>query len=231
MLTGPRGSRRRVTNDMISGAVAPPKPMLRGVSHQVACFVSLIAGAVLVAHAPSEGARRSALVYMVCLTMLFGISAAYHLPTWGPRARQWMRRLDHASIFLFIAGTYTPLSLAMLPADRASLLRVVWGGAAAGVFQSILWVTAPKPLIAVIYVVLGWSILPYVGQVHAAVGPWPLAMILGGGVIYSTGALVYARKRPDPVPEVFGYHEVFHALVIAAAVIHFVAVAGIVLRG
>lgn len=220
-----------VTNELVSDEVLLVKPAMRGVSHQVASFLALIAGAVLVARAPSEGGREAALVYMVCLTMLFGISAAYHLPTWKPRARQWMRRFDHAAIFLLIAGTYTPLSVALTPTDRASLLRVVWGGAIAGVLQSVLWVTAPKPLIAVIYVVLGWSILPYIGRVYAAVGFWPLGLILVGGVIYSLGALVYARKRPDPVPSVFGYHEVFHALVIAAAMLHFVAVAGIVLRG
>lgn len=210
---------------------SPPKPLLRGVLHQVASFVALVAGALLVARTPSEDRRQAALVYMVCLTTLFGVSGAYHVPTWTPRARQWMRRLDHAAIFLLIAGTYTPLSIALGPEDGATLRRVVWGGALAGVLQSVLWVTAPKPLIAVIYVILGWSILPYVGRMYAAVGPWPLMLILGGGVLYSLGALVYAKKRPDPVPEVFGYHEVFHALVIGAAICHFAAVAGIVLRG
>lgn len=211
--------------------VAPPKPMLRGILHQVACFVALVAGALLVAKAPSDAQRQAALVYMVCLTTLFGVSGAYHVPTWTPRARQWMRRLDHAAIFLLIAGTYTPLSTALQPEDGDMLRRVVWGGAIAGVIQSVLWVTAPKPLIAVIYVILGWSILPYIGRMYAAAGPWPLALILVGGVAYSTGALVYAKKRPDPMPQVFGYHEVFHTLVIVAAMFHFAAVAGIVLRG
>jgi hemolysin III len=210
---------------------APPKPLLRGVLHQVAGFVALVAGALLVARVSSEGMRDGALVYMVCLTTLFGVSGAYHVPTWTPRARQWMRRLDHAAIFLLIAGTYTPLSMALPVEDGTTLRRVVWGGAIAGVLQSVLWVTAPKPLIAVIYVILGWSILPYVGKMHAAVGPWPLALILVGGVVYSLGALVYARKRPDPMPRVFGYHEVFHTLVIVAAVLHFSAVAIIALRG
>ncbi len=210
---------------------APPKPLLRGVLHQVACFVALVAGALLVARVSSEGMRDGALVYMVCLTTLFGVSGAYHVPTWTPRARQWMRRLDHAAIFLLIAGTYTPLSMALSQQDGATLRRVVWGGAIAGVVQSVLWVTAPKPLIAVIYVILGWSILPYVGKMHGAVGPWPLALILVGGVVYSLGALVYARKRPDPMPRVFGYHEVFHTLVIVAAMLHFSAVALITLRG
>ncbi len=208
---------------------SPVKPRLRGVSHQIAALVALIAGSALVSLTRSPAARDSAIAYTVCLTALFTISAAYHRPTWGPTMRTWMRRLDHAGIFLFIAGTYTPLSLALSADDGATLRAVVWAGALAGVVQSLVWVTAPKPLIAVIYVVLGWSIIPYIGRMYAAVGAWPLALVLGGGVVYSLGALVYAKKRPDPWPAVFGYHEVFHALVITAAVLHFVAVARVVL--
>ncbi len=163
------------------------------------------------------------------LTALLGISAAYHRPTWQPVARMWMRRLDHAAIFLLIAGTYTPLSIALPRSEGFQLRVIVWAGAIAGIVQSLVWVTAPKPLIALIYVVLGWSIIPFVRPMYAATGGWPLAVMLGGGVVYSLGALVYARRRPDPVPAVFGYHEVFHALVIVAATMHFVAVARIVL--
>lgn len=208
---------------------SPAKPRLRGVSHQIAAVVALAAGLTLVTLTKSLAARNSAMVYTACLTALFTISAAYHRPTWGPRMRAWMRRLDHAGIFLFIAGTYTPLCLALSSRDGSTLRAVVWAGAVAGVVQSLVWVTAPKPLIAVIYVVLGWSIIPYIGRMYAAVGAWPLALILGGGVVYSLGALVYAKKRPDPSPAVFGYHEVFHALVITAAVLHFAAVARVVL--
>ncbi len=210
---------------------APVKPLLRGVSHQVACAVALVAGALLTRRAPEGDVRRAVMVYTASLATLFGVSALYHRPTWRPRARQWMRRLDHAAIFVLIAGTYTPLSLALSPEHRATLLSVVWGGALAGVLQSVLWVTAPKPLIAVIYVVLGWSIAPYVGEVRAGVGATPLALILTGGVAYSVGALVYAKKRPDPAPAVFGYHEVFHALVVVAAALHFAAVTVIALGG
>lgn len=209
---------------MTTPSLAPVKPLLRGVSHQIACAVALIAGALLMRQAPTGTVRDAVLVYTASLATLFGVSALYHRPTWQPRARQWMRRLDHAAIFVLIAGTYTPLTLALSPAHRATLLAVVWGGALAGVLQSVLWVTAPKPLIAVLYVVLGWSIAPYFGEVRAGVGRAPLALILVGGVVYSLGALVYAKKRPDPAPAVFGYHEVFHALVIAAAVLHFAAV-------
>jgi hemolysin III len=218
---------------MVEGALPTKplvKPKLRGVSHQIACFVSLIAGSLLVWRCPGEAEKTSAVVYTLSLVTLFGVSAAYHRPTWKPGPRQWMRRLDHAAIFVLIAGTYTPLTNTLLPDDRAGLRAVIWGGALAGVLQSILWVTAPKPLIAVIYVTLGWSIVPYLKQMLAAVGPGPLALILVGGVFYSSGALVYARKRPDPVPEVFGYHEVFHALVCLAAVLHFAAVCAVLLR-
>ena len=204
------------------------KPRLRGVSHEIAAVVALVAGAVLVWHTRSAAARHGAMVYAACLTALFAISAAYHRPTWKPRARQWMRRLDHAGIFLLIAGTYTPMCLALAPHDGHLLRAVVWAGAAAGVLQSLLWITAPKPLIAVIYVVLGWSVIPYVPRMYAITGAWPLALLLAGGVVYSLGAVVYARKRPDPAPAVFGYHEVFHALVIAAAALHFAAVTRVV---
>lgn len=204
--------------------ISPVKPLLRGVSHQIACGVALIAGAGLVAMVPSGTARWAALTYATCLTALFGISAAYHRPTWQPTARAWMRRLDHAAIFLLIAGTYTPLCFALASHDAFVLLSVVWAGAIAGVLQSMLWVTAPKPLIAVLYVILGWSVLPYLSRVHAAVGLLPLLLLLVGGIFYSAGAVVYARKRPDPVPAIFGYHEVFHALTIAAAIAHFASV-------
>ena len=173
--------------------------------------------------------RRAVLIYTLSLATLFGVSAAYHRPTWQPRARQWMRRLDHAAIFVLIAGTYTPLCLGLPLAEASTLRAFVWTGALLGVLQSMLWVTAPKPLIAVLYVALGWSIAPYVTTVYRAVGAAPLALILVGGVVYSAGAVVYAKKRPDPVPAVFGYHEVFHALVIVATLCLYVH-ADLVLR-
>lgn len=219
------------TPDAPSIDPGPAKPLLRGVSHQVACVVALVAGLALWRTVSTEAARHAVAIYTASITALFGVSAAYHRPTWQPRARQWMRRLDHAAIFVFIAGTYTPLCLALAPADGARLETFVWVGALAGVLQSMLWVQAPKPFIAVLYLALGWSVLPYIGRMHAAVGLAPLALILGGGVVYSVGALVYAKKRPDPSPRIFGYHEVFHALVIVAAVLHFTAVATIARRG
>lgn len=213
--------------------IAPPaalvKPRLRGVSHTYAAVVAAGLGGLLMARVAAGDARRAVLVYTLSLVTLFGVSAAYHRPTWSPVARQWMRRLDHAAIFVLIAGTYTALCLGLPPADASTLRTFVWVGALLGVLQSVLWVTAPKPLIAVLYVALGWSIAPYMKTVYASVGGAPLALVLVGGVAYSAGAVVYAKKRPDPVPAVFGYHEVFHALVIVAAALHFAAVAIIAL--
>src|SRR5262249_30189117 len=131
---------------MVEGALSPKplvKPKLRGVSHQIACFVSLLSGSWLVSRCPTEAGKTSAIIYTLSLVTLFGVSAAYHRPTWRPGPRQWMRRLDHAAIFVLIAGTYTPLTNALHPDDRAGLRAVIWGGALAGVLQSVLWVTAP----------------------------------------------------------------------------------------
>jgi len=207
------------------------KPRLRGVSHQIACVVGLIAGIVLITRVSPGAPRVAAIVYTLCLTALFGFSAAYHRPHWTPRARARMERLDHAGIYLLIAGTYTPLSLALPPRQGAILRILVWLGALVGTLQSTFWMTASKPLVAAIYVALGWSILPFLGTMYRVAGPGIFALFLGGGVIYSLGAVVYARKRPDPIPAVFGYHEVFHAMVVLAALIHFVAVVLVLCRG
>jgi hemolysin III len=211
--------------------VEPPvKPRLRGVSHQIASVVALVAGALLFHRTRGDWPRMAVAIYTASLVTLFTVSALYHRVHWQPGPRQWMRRLDHGAIFVFIAGSYTPLSLGLSPSQGSLLRTIAWCGAAAGVAQSVLWVRAPKPLIAVLYLVLGWSIVPFVRDVWRSFGTAPLALVFIGGVIYSLGALVYAKKRPDPVPAVFGYHEVFHGLVVLAAVLHFVAVALIVGR-
>ena len=207
------------------------KPRLRGVSHQIACGVAAIAGLALVLRAPAGSARIAAGVYAVCLVGLLGISAAYHRPTWRPAARAWMRRLDHAAIFLLIAGTYTPFCRALAAHDGATVRTVVWCGALAGILQSLLWVAAPRPVSVAIYMALAWCVVPYIPRLYASVGGWPMALLLVGGAVYSAGAVIYARRRPDPVPAVFGYHEVFHALVIVAAALHFTAVSLVVVRG
>jgi hemolysin III len=198
------------------------------VFHEVAAFAAL-AGWAGLADAAAPEARAAIHVYGASLFALFAVSALYHRPTWSPRARAWMRRLDHSAIFLLIAGTYTPIG-PLLGARGTSLVAVVWIGAGLGVLQSILWVRAPKPLVALLYVGLGWAVLPVIPALRSTLGAGSLALLGGGGVAYTAGAVVYATRRPDPFPRVFGYHEVFHALVVVAAACHFAVVAAVATR-
>ena len=204
---------------------SPPKPLLRGVLHEVAAAVAAAAGAVLVFRAATPRARFGALVYGISLVALLAVSALYHRPNWSEKVRAVWRRLDNSAIFLLIAGTYTPF--AFLLGSRAGwiFLGVVWAGAVAGIVLSVAWVRAPKALVAAVCVLLGWASVPLLPALHAALGTGAVALLAAGGVVYSLGAVVYAAKRPDPFPRVFGYHELFHALVIAAAVCHFAVVA------
>ncbi len=208
---------------------APGKPLLRGVSHEIAAVAALVAWIGLMLAAPSPRARAAAGVYGATLLALFTISALYHRPTWAPRARLLWRRLDHSAIFLLIAGTYTPFCLLVGGSAGHALLAVVWVGAAAGVVQAVVWPGAPRPLVAVVYVMLGWIVIPVLPALRLDLGPAFIALLAAGGIAYSLGAAVYALRRPDPFPRVFGYHEVFHALVVVAAVLHFVVVARAVL--
>ena len=213
----------------IARAQTLEKPLLRGVSHEIAAGVALLAWIALAALAPSARGRAAANVYGASLFALFAVSALYHRPTWAPRARLWMRRLDHSAIFLLIAGTYTPFCLLVGGGRGSALLAAVWSGAALGVVQSVAWPRAPKPLLAIVYVALGWMVLPLLPALRAALGPGALALLAAGGLVYTAGAVVYASGRPDPFPRVFGYHEVFHAMVIVAAALHF-AVAALAIR-
>jgi hemolysin III len=202
------------------------KPRLRGVSHQYAFFVALAAGAALVVLARGGEARAAVAVYALSLSAMFGASALYHRIDWQPRPRAWLRRLDHSMIFVLVAGTYTPFAVLVLaPALGWTLLGVVWGGALAGIALSLLWVDAPRWLSAAVYVALGWVAVVGLPQLWDRAGAMAVALLATGGVLYTVGAIVYARRRPDPSPRVFGYHEVFHVLVIAAAAVHFAAVA------
>jgi hemolysin III len=207
-----------------AGNDARAKPLLRGVLHEVAAFVAAIAGGILVLLAPNARARAGAIVYGISLVALFAVSAIYHRPTWSERVRLVLRRVDHSAIFLLIAGTYTPFSFLLGRAGRV-FLGIVWAGALFGIVLSIAWVRAPKFLVAAVCVLLGWAALPLLPALKAALGTGAVVLLASGGVAYSLGALVYALRRPDPFPGVFGYHEVFHALVIVAAGFHFVAVA------
>lgn len=204
-------------------AAARPKPLLRGVSHEIAAFVFAPAALVLVATARGASAVTGAAVYGASVFTLFLVSAVYHRPMWTPRAREVMQRLDHSAIFVLIAGTYTPFCL-LLGANGTAMLVGIWVGAALGVAMSLAWPKAPKPLVALVAVLLGWQVLPLTPTLKVELGPGSLALLIAGGVLYTIGAVVYATRRPDPNPKVFGFHEIFHLFVIAAAACHFVAV-------
>jgi hemolysin III len=201
------------------------KPRLRGVLHQYAFFVALVLGAALVAAAPGR-ARVAAAIYAFSVAGLLGTSALYHRRDWPLRARLWMRRLDHSMIFVLIAGTYTPFALLVLHGGLArAILIVVWAGALAGIALNLAWTTAPKHVTAAVYIALGWVAVAAMPQMASAIGWVGLGLVILGGLMYTAGAIIYALRRPNPVPGVFGYHEVFHALVVAAAAAHFAAVA------
>ncbi len=205
------------------------KPRLRGVLHEYAFFVSLACGIALILTAPAH-ARLAAAIYTVALSGLLGTSALYHRVTWRPKARRWMRRLDHSMIFVLIAGTYTPVALIALKGALATgILIGLWSGALGGVVFKLLWIDAPKWLFAAVYVALGLVTAAIVGELPAAIGWLGVAGLAGGGLLYLVGAVIYASGRPNPWPKVFGYHEIFHALVIAAAALHFAVIAFAVL--
>ena len=203
------------------------KPRLRGVSHQWAFFVSCAIGAALVIAAPAGTPRLAAAIYAVSVSALFGVSALYHRITWASAAaRRWMRRLDHSAIFLLIAGTYTPFALLVLDGAIATvILVVVWAGALGGILLKLVWIDAPKLLAAIVYVALGWVAVAAFPDLLDELGVTGTALVVAGGLLYTAGAVVYALRRPDPVPSVFGYHEVFHALVIVAAALQYAVVA------
>lgn len=211
--------------DEVLDPITPPggKPLLRGVSHEIAAALSLAAWVATALTAPPGRATVAAHVYGASLFTLFSVSALYHRPMWPPRARLFMRRLDHSAIFLLIAGTYTPMCL-LLGERGTPVLALAWIGAVLGIVRAVLWPTAPRWFAAALYVLLGWLIVPLLPAVAQAAGAGGLALLTVGGLVYSLGAVVYATKRPNPFPRVFGYHEVFHAMVIAAAALHFAVV-------
>jgi hemolysin III len=211
--------------------VARERPRLRGVLHQIAFFVALVVGAVLVVSAEGTRASAAAAIFAGSVVTMLGASALYHRVTWSVRARPWMRRLDHAGIYLLIAGTYTPVGLLTLRGTmRDVVLAVVWSGAAAAILLKFAWVDAPKWLSAVLGIALGWVGVAAMPQVARYAGATAVALLAVGGVAYTAGAIVYARRRPDPVPTVFGYHELFHALTLVAVACQYVAIAFFVVR-
>lgn len=231
--TGAMGEARDAVSEAASDAAtavgeaaAKVKPKLRGVSHSWAFFAALIAGGALVVTAPDGRATLAAAIYAGSLAALFGISALYHRVDWRPATRRWMRRLDHSAIFLLIAGTVTPFLLLVLSGPFATaLLIAVWAGALAGIVVELIWVDAPKWATTIVYLSVGWIGAIGFPAITIEAGIVAGVLIAVGGMLYTAGAIVYARQRPDPNPAVFGYHEIFHVLVIAAAVVHFAAVA------
>ncbi len=209
----------------------PSPPRLRGLFHQYAFFAAVAGGATLVALAEGARARFAVAVYAAALAAMFGASALYHRVPWrSARARAWARRVDHSMIFLFIAGTYTPFALlafsGVLP---AVVLACVWAGAALGILLNVSWIDAPKWVIAPVYLLVGWVGVVAAPQFFTQLDLASAVLVAVGGVLYTLGAIAYATHWPDPFPATFGFHEVFHVLVLAAAVSQFVAVSFVVL--
>ncbi|HEY8778209.1 MAG TPA: hemolysin III family protein [Solirubrobacterales bacterium] len=221
------GDRATASREAAVDAIAAVKPRLRGVSHEWAFFVSLFLGAGLIVAAKTPRATLAVAIYAVSLSALFGTSALYHRINWQrPNARRWMRRLDHSMIFLLIAGTYTPFALLALHGAWAdAVLAVVWAGALAGTIVEMIWIDAPKWVTAIVYLSLGWVAIVAFPELWEGLGPGGSLLVAAGGLLYTAGAVVYATQRPNPNPAVFGYHEVFHLFVIAAAALQFAAVA------
>jgi hemolysin III len=201
------------------------RPLLRGWIHLVAAIVTVIALPFVVARAPTVGSGLALAVYMISIAALFGVSAAFHRVRWSPAGRRRMRRADHATIFIAIAGTYSAVAgLALEGWARILILCLVWGGAVVGVTVRQLWLDAPKWAVAVPYIVVGWCALAVLPQLLHALGGAGFGLLVTGGAFYTVGAIVYAARKPNPVPGVFGYHEVFHACTVVGATLHFVVV-------
>jgi hemolysin III len=202
------------------------KPRLRGVFHLYGFVVFAVLGAVLVATAPGGRERVAAAAFGGALVLTFGVSALYHRGDWRPSARRVMRRLDHASIYLLIAGTYTPYGLLVLTgAWQLSILGVVWIGAALAIVQRVFWLDAPRWVPVASGIFLGWIGILVLPQIIEASGFWGTFLVAAGGVFYTLGAVVYAIQRPNFVPMVFGFHELFHVLTVLAASCQFAAIA------
>jgi hemolysin III len=210
--------------------VSYPRPRLRGVLHQVSFAVSLVAGALLLTAAHGATAKIAAGVYAASVTGMFAASALYHRISWQEAARRRMQRLDHGMIFMLIAGTYTPVLLLRMPKPYDVVgLCAVWGLALTGLVAHMCWLNAPEPLIGGIYLGLGWLAVPALPLLLHRIAPAGLALIVTGGVLYTLGALGYHRRWPNPAPNVFGFHEVFHTFVCAAVACHYLAIAIFVL--
>lgn len=210
-------------DDSIEYRAAEKKPTWRGWIHAGTFPLAIVLGLVLVAVGDGPMARWSSAVFVLSSLLLFGISATYHRFTWNDRTRVLLKRLDHANIFLLIAGTYTPMSLLALPLDKGLILLVlVWSGALLGIGFRVFWIHAPRWVYVPLYLLLGWAAVLYIGDLVAA-NIAMMVLIVAGGLAYTAGAVIYGMKKPNPIPGVFGFHEIFHALTVVAFLCHWTA--------
>lgn len=200
-----------------------PKPKLRGVFHLVAFFISLVTGPILVLIANT--ARIGAAIFSIGMSALFGVSALYHKPNWRPAVRKWLRKLDHSMIFVLIASTFTPFALVIGTGWANLVLIVVWLSVLLGTLVSLLPISAPKPVVVIPYLALGWLGVTVLPEGFPMLGVGPMLLLAIGGALYTFGAVAYARRSPNPKPETFGYHEIFHVAVVLAAYAHYAAIA------
>ena len=201
------------------------KPKLRGWLHTAMAPLALAAGIVLVALAPTAAGVVGGAVFLAASVLLFGTSGLYHRFYWGPRGEAVLRRMDHANIYVFIAATYTPLALLLLEGrSRVALLVMIWTSALGGLLFRTLWLSAPRWLYTALYLLMAWAAVGWMGAFYRTGGTAVVALILGGGLLYTAGAVVYGRKRPDPSPRWFGFHEIFHACTVGGFVCHYVAI-------
>jgi hemolysin III len=203
-------------------ALAPPKPRFRGRIHQVAFFLSVPAGALLVLLASGGAAIAVAAIYAASLSAVLGSSAAYHRGAWSEPARRWMKRLDHSMIFVLIAASYTPVAALVLGGPwEVVLLSVVWAGAVVGITMKLARPDGLRVPTAALYMVLGWLAVIALPQLLREMSTAEASLLVAGGLLYTAGAIVFASRRPDPRPSTFGYHEIWHAFMVSAAACHY----------
>jgi hemolysin III len=223
-------SREEHSDAPLTEVLGVVKPRLRGWLHAGMAPLALAAGIVLISLAAMPAGVVGGAVFLAASVLLFGISGLYHRGTWGTRGTAILRRVDHSNIYVFIAATYTPLALILLNgASRVVLLTLIWSAALGGLLFRLFWLSAPRWLYTALYIVMGWTALGWLGAFYDAAGLTVLILIIAGGLCYTFGAVVYARKRPNPSPTWFGYHEIFHVGTIAGFVCHYVAIAIITL--
>ncbi|CAN5127803.1 hemolysin III family protein [soil metagenome] len=205
-------------------AALEKKPTWRGWIHAGTFPLATAAGIVLIVLADGPAAKASSAIFMATSMLLFGVSAVYHRFNWSPKVKEVFRRLDHSNIFLLIAGTYTPLAVNALEfPNNVIMLSIIWGGATIGILSRIFWLKAPRWSYVALYILLGWTAIIYMADLFAA-NPVTMVLVIIGGLAYTTGAVFYGLKRPNPIPGVFGFHELFHSCTLIAFICHWTAI-------